>query len=177
MSFDDDEVVMGLDLALRNTGVVIREMDDDPVFADVVAPPNDLRGVGRLRYNRDGICQLVEDYGVTWVTVEGYAFASQGQVFSIGENGGAVKLALWEMGVHLLVIPPGTLKKYALGDGNAKKSLMLKGVYKRWGFDTNDDNIADAYALTEFTFDFLRDLNTKTFKAMQKKVEYIEPLY
>lgn len=31
--------------------------------------------------------------------------------------------------------------------GNADKNIVIKEVYKRWQFDTNDDNIADAFVL------------------------------
>ena len=51
------------------------------------------------------------------------------------------------------IIPPNTLKKFITGKGNAKKELMLLKVYKRWGVEFNDNNMADAYSLAKKAFD------------------------
>jgi hypothetical protein len=41
---------------------------------------------------------------------------------------------------------PSQIKKY-IGKGNIKKEVVIKEVYKRWGYDTNINDLADAYAL------------------------------
>lgn len=43
-------------------------------------------------------------------------------------------------------VPVGTIKKFATGKGNANKEAMIASV-RRWGFDPQDDNEADALAL------------------------------
>jgi len=48
------------------------------------------------------------------------------------------------------VIKPTTLKKFITGKGNAKKSTIIKEVYKRWGFNTDNDNTADAYGIARW---------------------------
>lgn len=45
------------------------------------------------------------------------------------------------------LVAGNTLKKFVTGKGVGKKQLMVKFVYQKWGFDTNDDNLADAYGL------------------------------
>ena len=40
----------------------------------------------------------------------------------------------------------GTIKKFATGKGNAKKSAVIAAV-KAWGYEPKDDNQADAIAL------------------------------
>lgn len=47
-----------------------------------------------------------------------------------------------------LRVPPTTLKKYATGRGNAKKAEIMLSVYKKWGVEILDDNLADAYVLS-----------------------------
>ena len=42
-----------------------------------------------------------------------------------------------------------TLKKFATGKGNANKAMMIEAA-KNHGFDTTDDNEADAYLLLEY---------------------------
>ena len=46
---------------------------------------------------------------------------------------------------------PSEIKKFATGKGNAKKELMVKEVYRKWGFDTDNHNTADAYAIARLT--------------------------
>ncbi len=58
--------------------------------------------------------------------------------------------------VPFKVVAPGTLKKFVTGDGRAKKDLMLLKVYKKWGVEFDDDNLADAYSLARFA---LEDFN------------------
>jgi crossover junction endodeoxyribonuclease RuvC len=41
------------------------------------------------------------------------------------------------------------LKKFVAGKGNVDKNVVLKEVFKRWQFDTDDDNIADAFVLMQ----------------------------
>jgi hypothetical protein len=87
--------------------------------------------------------------------IEGYAMAARYGREMAGELGGVVRtcmrlhpLASQGAARYPMVVSPQGLKKYVLGPGKGTgKALMLKGVYKRWGVDLNDDNAADAYAL------------------------------
>ena len=44
---------------------------------------------------------------------------------------------------------PSKIKKFITGKGNSKKELMLKEIYKRWGFETDNHNTGDAYAIAQ----------------------------
>lgn len=46
-----------------------------------------------------------------------------------------------------ILVAPSALKKFVTGKGNAKKELMMLEVFKRFGIDTSDNNIADAVGL------------------------------
>lgn len=46
-----------------------------------------------------------------------------------------------------VLVAGNTLKKFVTGRGVGKKQLMVKYVYTKWGFDTDNDNLADAYGL------------------------------
>lgn len=43
-------------------------------------------------------------------------------------------------------VPVGTIKKFATGKGNADKAAMIEAA-KRWGYQPEDDNEADALSL------------------------------
>ena len=42
---------------------------------------------------------------------------------------------------------PQELKKFVAGKAGVSKDVILKEVFKRWGFDTNVNDVADAYGL------------------------------
>lgn len=47
-------------------------------------------------------------------------------------------------------VTPGEVKKFVTGKANTKKELVLKEVYKRYGFDTDINDVADAYAIARY---------------------------
>ena len=64
-----------------------------------------------------------------------------------GELRAATLLGLGEMPI---IVAPQAVKKFTLGKGGSQaKALMLKGVYSKWGFDTDVDDLADAFALAK----------------------------
>lgn len=93
---------------------------------------------------------LVEQYNIDLVVIEGYSFGSKFNHQIQYELGAVLRYSLWEAGKQFVEVPPTSLKKFVTGKGNVKKDLMLLGVYKRWGLDTEDDNEADAYGLAQF---------------------------
>lgn len=174
-------VVAGLDLSLRHSGLVIAETDDFAVIDDAPVLAKKLRAGERLQYLRDTICEALDEYGVEIVLMEGYGFGAKNKAHSLGEAGGVIKLAILEMGIPIVIVPPSVLKKFLTGKGNAKKDLMILHVYKKWAYETEDDNTADAYTLARFAYHYhdqdLPDM-PKYLQALVKdsKIEYHEPL-
>jgi crossover junction endodeoxyribonuclease RuvC len=89
------------------------------------------------------------------VGLEGYAYSSQ-VAHSAGELGAAVKLVLADyFGVaekgpgYPLIIPTQIHKKFATGSGASKKNEMLLKVYRKWGVEFRDDNMADSYSIAQ----------------------------
>jgi len=82
--------------------------------------------------------------------IEGYAFGAKGSSgISLGELGGVTRVALYDLNVPFIEIPPTQLKRFVTGSGIAQKQVMLKEVYKRFGADINDDNVCDAFSLVQ----------------------------
>ena len=48
----------------------------------------------------------------------------------------------------ILIVAPTTLKKFVGAKG--KKNLMARQVYKKWGYEADDDNLTDAYAIARW---------------------------
>lgn len=82
------------------------------------------------------------------VVMEGYARGRvQGREES-GELSAMIRRVLWQnLGMSPVVVAPTSLKKFVVGTGKAEKSDIKLAVYKRYGFETRNDNIADAVGL------------------------------
>ena len=107
------------------------------------------------------------------VAIEGYAMGSKTRPQMAGELGGHLRLLLWQAGIPYIVVPPTSLKKYVLGKGNAAKELVLKEVFKRWGYDTTSNDRADAYALARIAAEFAAGSWTKKFEGLAQGFECV----
>lgn len=147
--------VVGLDVSLQGPGLCVasgspRSRVDAALKVEttVIRAGETLRGPERLSVVSRGLFR--------WLSVrqsprpgdvyamEGYAY-SAGHAHSMGEMGGCIRKTIWELGCNLVVIPPSTLKKFLTGKGIGDKNIVMKHVYKRWGFDIDDDNQCDAF--------------------------------
>lgn len=102
--------------------------------------------IGSLFYRIDR-----DRWVVQHVCMEGYASASKFGREQAGELGAIVKRALRAVldppVCYPTIVPPKSLKKFVTGNGNAAKDNMLLGVYKKWGKEYGNNNLADAYSL------------------------------
>lgn len=86
------------------------------------------------------------------VVMEDFAFSQANQMALLGGLGYHIRIMLRQTGWHFGTCPTGTLKKMVTGKGNSGKTEVILGVYKRWGWETNDDNLADAYGLSKIAW-------------------------
>lgn len=138
--------VLGLDASLTGTGYCLINGES---VKDHGTIKSKLRGVERLIDIRAAVGDILESAGkIDLICLEGYSFGSQGRaVFQIGELGGVLRCLMFDNGIKWVEVAPSTLKKFACGKGNVKKDQIALHVYKRWGFTSQDNNVADAYVL------------------------------
>lgn len=97
------------------------------------------------------------------VFIEGYAYASKGVVFHIGENTGVLKHRMWSHDIEFIDIPPPTIKKFATGKGNSNKLAMYESFIKETQFDISSviecnegdspmSDIIDSYYIAKYGF-------------------------
>lgn len=142
-----DQVYVGIDQSY--SGFAITLLDKNTGNHQTTVYKAEGKGVQRLRNIQAHIMDVLVDWEVQDVAMEGYAFGSQ-MANMLGELGGMVKLTLLDFGIYPLIVPPTNLKKYVTGKGNGvPKSQMLLQVYKVWGEEFSDDNAADSYALAK----------------------------
>lgn len=97
------------------------------------------------------------------VGIEGYAYASKGVVFHIGENTGLLKHYLWQNKLSFNVFSPPTIKKFATGKGNANKLAMYHSFVAETQVDISAiidcvegespmSDIIDSYYIAKYAF-------------------------
>lgn len=149
--------IMGIDPSLTNFAIV--GFNNEGVTQELIK--SKLKGPERLIQIRDALIEEMEKLEPDYVGIEGYGFNSQRGVV-LGELGGVIRVVLYEYfgsdyDKKVIVIPPTTLKKFVSGKGNCEKSLILKNVFKRWGYDCDNDNLADAYSIAKYVEDQIKN--------------------
>lgn len=103
-----------------------------------------------LQYGRS-IVHMIPDN--SRICIEGFSLGSTGQAVSLMfAIGFAIRYELIDQGIDYLEVTPTGLKKFVAGTGkgNAKKEIIIKEVYKRWGYEHASNNVIDAYALARY---------------------------
>lgn len=164
--------VIGLDLSLSNTGIAVwnrtgtpkNQADCDSYFLEFYSllsgQNNDLDA--RLLTMVNSImlepCFSDEARNILpeLVVLEGLSFASNmGKSQERAALHYMVRQQMIAMGLPFIVVPPSSLKKFICKVGFAKKELMMKEVFRRYGVDAADNNQADAAGLCFFGASFL----------------------
>lgn len=89
------------------------------------------------------------------IAIEGYSYLGVRSLTGQAEVTAMILFAidkyLWRENSKtiLLSIQPTQLKKFITDKGTAKKELMIKEIYKRFNFDTDNNNVADAFCLAK----------------------------
>lgn len=143
-------IFVGLDLSLTSTGVAI--IHGDVITVQRVTSKGSkgattARQVDRLRTIVESIAAVVPDTEHTSIAIEGPSYGSTGSAAHI--LGG-----LWWLvrsyfaDSDVVVVPPGTVKKYATGRGNAGKDEVLAAVVRRYPHvEVSGNDEADALVL------------------------------
>lgn len=149
--------VLGLDLSLTSTGVVVLGSAGGEVVGvqDSVAIKSKLRGGARLEEIREQVMAEVDLFKPELVVIEGYAFGRPNQMAALGELSGVIKHALYLDGWPFIIVPPTRAKKFACGKGNAKKDQIRLDVFKRWSFEAKTNDEVDAYVLARIGLAYL----------------------
>lgn len=139
--------VVGLDLSYTGTGVAVpgaqlllkTEADENSSAQEYTTRALELR---------DRILRLIPTNAV--VFIEDYAYgASSAYAHEIGALGGVVRAGLTEARIPWTVVKATTIKKFATGSGQAKKTAVIAEAVRRLDYTRSDDNEADALWLQQ----------------------------
>ena len=147
------EIVLGIDPSLTGFGMTALCPDNWRYACWLYRSKQ--RGVERLRDISEWMSATLtaavsSDFIIMDAAIEDTVLASYSAV-SMGELSGTVRMFCAEnlegSAQYPLKVPPTVVKKYATNRGNAKKNEILLSVYKKWGIEFRDDNLADSYVL------------------------------
>lgn len=148
-------VIAGVDPSLTGTGLVaLRRNLQKPCIAKLLKPLKSEHGwdgsdAHRLAIMHTCFKEWLQACAVDLVVIEGYAFASRfSRSHALGELGGVFRLAMHQLQVPFITVPPKSLKRFVLGPrASNAKTAMMKGVERRWGQTFTVSDLADAYSL------------------------------
>ena len=164
-------VSMGLDLSLTETGLYILDDSSGWEHSKLIKVKN--RGIKRIAEIWGQISEELSVYQPKIVLLEGYSYASRGSaVTGQAELGGVVRYHLFMQGIFYYDVAPTQLKKYATGVGNACKERVVLSVYKKWGKEFYNNNLADSYVLAQMGLATVNDEGlTVPQKAVLEKIQ------
>ncbi|OPX89584.1 MAG: Crossover junction endodeoxyribonuclease RuvC [Pelotomaculum sp. PtaB.Bin104] len=134
--------IVGIDASLTGTGVAVL---NGSLHTETIQSKK--TGTERLIEIRERIRDIVN--GADLVVLEDYAFSRPNQAHQIGELGGVLRVLFHEMGVKVLLVSTGQVKKFASGKGTADKRDIAIAVYKRFGQEFKTSDETDAFVLAK----------------------------
>lgn len=148
-------MILGLDLSVNSTGYYfIRSTGEEA--SGRLAVPEKLKTTDnhfyRLAWLEEHLLGLLcKCDGLHTVVLEDYSYNSKGSsTYAIAEWGGIARLLLHKRQITTYGVSPYALKAFACPDMKAtevKKEHILLNVFKRWGRDITQNDIADAFVL------------------------------
>lgn len=135
---------LGVDISTK-TGYAV--VDKGEVISYGVVTTKKEKGMARVQYILDQIMSIIHRYDPKLIVIEGYGFANKHSLVTLVEIGTILRYYLYQEGLLWLEVTPNSLKKFVTGKGSGKKEVIIKEVYRRFGFDTDNNDIADAVGL------------------------------
>ncbi len=154
-----DPMFVGMDPSYNGFGIIVLDKEANIIEQKLFGSDSKAEVEDRLMELEKEYIFIPNIVCLHSVYLEGPAYASQGAfILQMGALHFMIRLLLKKKGLNYKVIAPGTLKKFVTGKGNAKKDLILLKVYKKWGVEFDNDNLADAYSLARMA---LEDYNNE----------------
>ena len=146
-------IYVGLDQSYTGSGVVAFDVDGkliDHTLIETKPGTKPMDQIDRITGIFNSIYRWVEERRngrPVCVVMEDFAFAQANQMAALGGLGWFIRIMMARAGWHFATCPTTVLKKMVTGKGSCEKEQVMMHVYKRWTFESSDNNVADAYVL------------------------------
>jgi Holliday junction resolvasome RuvABC endonuclease subunit len=153
---------LGLDLSLSDSGISLINEDGSILILESIKSKRVgdkieerfARYYSILNQIRELIIPYIEK--IKGIAIEMFSYGSQGRIVQLAESATLVRdliLRNKNKDSFIIEVSPISLKKFILGKVKAKgqqsKNLIIKEIYKKYDVDINNDNIADAFILSQ----------------------------
>lgn len=148
---------IGIDPSFTGTGLVVIDQLKSVILQEVITSNSKSETTERIQKITNRILNKINEHNnLNGVYIEGISYGSTGKAFS--QLSGLYYHTLIELenkfpSTVVKSIPPGTLKKFITGKGNAKKDLVLLNVYKKFGIEFDNSDLADAFGLAVMAYE------------------------
>ena len=169
---------LGIDPSLTGTGLVL--INEDYSILDMIKLSTPARGVERLFHLQNKLLEVLDKYTtIRQICVEGPALRETGKIFDLGQWAGILYLELYKHGLTPTIVAPMQLKKYVSGLGkNQGKPVVMLDVFKNFGEEIRDNDLADAYVLARIAHDFYGLCNEAELPNIKKyQLEVLNKLF
>ena len=146
-------ISLGLDISTK-TGYAVVKVDNTTaksknqcVLEDHGVIKSSSDGFRRWSDMATELITVLDKHEPDIVMVEGYGYANKHTLVPLVTIGTVLRYFLWQNDTPWVEVAPPSLKKFVTGKGNAKKEMILKEVFKRWGHDLPTNDEADAVGL------------------------------
>lgn len=145
---------MGLDIALANNGICLIDENSNIILSELFKTKKSDVIEKRIVDLKDYVFKLINNpnHEIKSIYMEGLSYGSSGNSFAqICGMHYYLRCFIYNNfeSINFKIIEPTKLKKFITGKGQCKKDLMLLYIYKNFGVEFQDDNIADAYGLSK----------------------------
>jgi crossover junction endodeoxyribonuclease RuvC len=151
---------VGIDLSLKSAAVVILDEESGEIIVQKTGIGETLSRGSPWWAHRQRVKTIIQRLSVICdfypsvhgsIVWEGPSYGSKGaQLFYLGGLFDAFyeRVQKWDAQEYIEV-PPTNLKKFVTGKGNSGKPQMAAHTQKRWGHIFDDDDLTDAYGLSQ----------------------------
>jgi crossover junction endodeoxyribonuclease RuvC len=167
--------IFSADLSLTATGCAVA-IDGKLTTWGLIPGKHD--GVQRLIYVRNRVCDKIDEVKPDLVIFEDFSYASKdGKAFERAGLAFMIRSELFTDKIPFCVCSPQGLKKFVVGTAGSPKKpvtkeLVIKEVFKRWGFDVDNNDEADAIGLAHVGMALVGDY-ALTMQAQHEVLETI----
>lgn len=117
--------------------------DNDYGVWDFTTRKDESQGMKGLRF-RAKLKEVIELAGINTIIYERVAGQHANSIIHAAKMVSVIETTCEELGVNYASVSASEVKKFATGKGNAGKPAMIKAAQERFGYEGNDDNVADA---------------------------------
>jgi crossover junction endodeoxyribonuclease RuvC len=145
------KTIVGVDPSTKTGFLQMSESGNVEVEEEIILPTGMKSTIAQIQNYARLIVQKIPENSI--VCVEGFAFMAKGQSVSLLYGiGFAIRFELEDADLEYMEVTPTGLKLFVAGKGkgNCKKEVMIKEVFKRWGYEHDSNNVIDAYALAQY---------------------------